>query len=56
MRLQEKQLFFTEHYFDDVKWSRAYENQPLAVCDKTAQALTDLNRKDIFISESTLSP
>ena len=28
-------------------------NQPLAVCDKTAGALASLNRKDIFISEST---
>jgi hypothetical protein len=29
------------------------KNQPLAVCDKTAQALADLNRDDIYISEST---
>jgi hypothetical protein len=28
------------------------KNQPL-VCDKTAQALADLNRDDIYISEST---
>ena len=29
------------------------KNQPLSVCDKTAKALADLNRDDIFISEST---
>jgi hypothetical protein len=28
-------------------------NMPLAVCDKTAGALADLGRDDIFVSEST---
>ncbi len=40
-------------YFDDKKGHVLLKNQPLAVCDKTAQALTDLNRDDIYISEST---
>ena len=40
-------------YFDDKKGHTLLKNQPLAVCDKTAQALTDLNRDDIYISEST---
>ena len=29
------------------------KNQPVAVCDKTAGALSDLNRDDIFISNAT---
>ena len=40
-------------YFDDKKGHTLLKNQPLAVCDKTAQSLTDLNRDDIYISEST---
>lgn len=42
-----------DDYFDDKKGHILMKNQPLAVCDKTAQALADLNRADIFISEST---
>ncbi|MDT0687514.1 arsenosugar biosynthesis arsenite methyltransferase ArsM [Autumnicola psychrophila] len=42
-----------EDYFDDKKSHVLLQNQPLAVCDKTAAALADLNRNDIFISEST---
>jgi len=42
-----------EDYFDDHKGHVLLRNQPLAVCDKTAQNLMDLNRDDIFISEST---
>ncbi|MBB1192545.1 SAM-dependent methyltransferase [Flavobacterium sp. SOK18b] len=42
-----------DDYFDDKKGHVLMKNQPLAVCDKTAQALADLNRTDIFISEST---
>lgn len=42
-----------EDYFDDKKGHVLMKNQPLAVCDKTAAALASLNRKDIFISEST---
>jgi len=42
-----------QEYFDDKKGHTLLDNQPLAVCDKTAKALAELNRKDIFISEST---
>lgn len=42
-----------ESYFDDKKGHVLDKNQPLAVCDKTAQALADLGRNDIFLSEST---
>ena len=45
--------FGREEYFDDRKGHTLLQNQPLAVCDKTANALTLLNRNDIFISEST---
>jgi len=38
-----------ESYFDDKKGHVLDKNQPLAVCDKTAQALADLGRNDIFI-------
>ena len=41
-----------EDYFDDKKGHTLQLNQPLAVCDKTAEALMSLNRDDIFISES----
>jgi len=42
-----------EDYFDDNKGHVLLRNQPLAVCDKTAGALALLDRKDIFISDST---
>ncbi len=42
-----------EDYFDDKKGHTLLPNQPLAVCDKTAGALANLERNDIFISEST---
>lgn len=42
-----------ENHFDDKKGHVLVKNQPLAICDKTAKALADLNRDDIFISEST---
>lgn len=42
-----------EVLFDDGKGHTLLQNQPLAVCDKTAGALAALNRPDIFISEST---
>ncbi len=41
-----------EKYFDDQKGHVLLQNQPLAVCDKTAAALAR-SSKDIFISEST---
>lgn len=42
-----------EEYFDDQKGHVLLNNQPLAVCDKTANALNNLERNDIYISEST---
>ena len=45
--------FGKDDHFDDKKGHVLLQNQPLAVCDKTAGALGGLNRKDIFISEST---
>lgn len=38
--------------FDDKK-GHILTNQPIAVCDKTAGALADLGRPDIYITEST---
>lgn len=43
----------TKKYFDDNKGHVLNINQPLAVCDKTANALNLLGRNDIFISDST---
>jgi SAM-dependent methyltransferase len=40
-------------YFDDMKGHVLMQNQPLAVCDKTANALAYLGRNDIFVSGST---
>jgi SAM-dependent methyltransferase len=45
--------FGQEEYFDDHKGHVLLPNQPLAICDKTANALASLGRKDIYISEST---
>jgi SAM-dependent methyltransferase len=42
-----------EAYFDDKKGHILQQNQPLAVCDKTAGALASLGRSDVFISDST---
>ena len=42
-----------EDYFDDKNGHVLLQNQPLAVCDKTANTLKNLERNDIFISEST---
>ncbi|MGE0566509.1 MAG: arsenosugar biosynthesis arsenite methyltransferase ArsM [Bacteroidia bacterium] len=47
-------IYFGENeLFDDHKGHTLLQNQPLAVCDKTAHALSQLSKKDIFISEST---
>jgi ubiquinone/menaquinone biosynthesis C-methylase UbiE len=43
----------SEEYFDDTKGHTLLQNQPLAICDKTAAALQSLQRPDIFISDST---
>lgn len=40
-------------YFDDKKGHVLMQNQPLSVCDKTANALKSLGREDIYISPST---
>ena len=40
-------------YFDDGKGHTLLKNQPLAICDKTAAALENLGRDDIFFSKST---
>lgn len=45
--------FGNERQFDDGKGHVLLQNQPLAICDKTAKALASLGREDIFISEST---
>jgi len=39
--------------YDDGKGHVLARNQPLAVCDKTAGALSALGRDDIYISPST---
>ena len=47
-------IYYGENdHFDDGKGHVLLKNQPLAICDKTAAALMDLGREDIFISEST---
>lgn len=45
--------FGSEDYFDDKAGHVLLQNQPLAICDKTAGHLKALNRDDIYISEST---
>ena len=40
-------------FFDDKAGHVLVKNQPLAICDKTAEALQNLNRNDIYISDST---
>ncbi|RAK65105.1 arsenosugar biosynthesis arsenite methyltransferase ArsM [Hymenobacter edaphi] len=42
-----------QELFDDQKGHVLLQNQPLAVCDKTAAALLALGRDDIFVSPST---
>ncbi|HEV8553715.1 MAG TPA: arsenosugar biosynthesis arsenite methyltransferase ArsM [Casimicrobiaceae bacterium] len=45
--------FGDEEFFDDGKGHVMTPNQPLAVCDKTAEALSALGRDNIFVSEAT---
>jgi len=45
--------FGDDDYVDDKAGHILLKNQPLAICDKTANALANLDRDDIFISEST---
>ena len=42
-----------QDYFDDKAGHILLKNQPLAICDKTAGALKNLGRDDIYLSEST---
>ena len=42
-----------EECFDDNNGHTLFQNQPMAICDKTAAALSALDREDIYISEST---
>jgi SAM-dependent methyltransferase len=42
-----------QEYFDDHNGHVLMPNQPLAICDKTAGALTSTGNEDIFISDST---
>ncbi|MCX2679929.1 arsenosugar biosynthesis arsenite methyltransferase ArsM [Galbibacter sp. EGI 63066] len=47
-------LYYGEDdFFDDQKGHVLPQNQPLAICDKTAAVLENLGRNDIFISKST---
>ncbi|RLD26560.1 MAG: SAM-dependent methyltransferase [Bacteroidetes bacterium] len=46
-------FYGNEDFFDDKKGHVLVKNQPLAICDKTAEDLANLGRDDIFISEST---
>ena len=46
-------LFGKEEFFYDGNGHILLNNQPLAICDKTAGQLSALGRKDIFISKST---
>jgi len=46
-------FFGKDHLFDDGKGHLLMQNQPLAICDKTAVDIASLGRDDIFISEST---
>lgn len=42
-----------KEFFDDNKGHILFPNQPLAICDKTANNLHQLGNEDIFISPST---
>ncbi len=45
--------FGKDEFFDDGKGHTLLYNQPLSVCDKTAESLAGLGINNIFISEST---
>ena len=42
-----------EEYFDDNNGHTLLQNQPMAICDKTAAVLAALRRENIYISKST---
>lgn len=43
----------SEEYYDDKNGHVLMQNQPLSICDKTANAIAALDRPDIHLSEST---
>ena len=45
--------FGEDNCFDDKKGHVLYENQPLLICDKTANQLASLKRDDLYISPTT---
>ncbi len=45
--------FGSDEYLDDKKGHVLLNNQPLAVCDKTASNLEGLDRSDLHVTEST---
>ena len=45
--------FGSEDFFDDKNGHVLLQNQPLAVCDKTANALAQLQRNDLYLSPAT---
>ncbi|MFY0685641.1 MAG: arsenosugar biosynthesis arsenite methyltransferase ArsM [Cyclobacteriaceae bacterium] len=45
--------FGNDEYFDDGNGHILMQNQPLSICDKTAEALSKLNQSDIHISDAT---
>lgn len=46
-------FYGSEELFNDHNGHILLQNQPLAICDKTAGAIQSLGRDDVFISEST---
>lgn len=46
-------FFGDEEFFDDLNGHMLLQNQPMAVCDKTANNFLEMERDDIFVSEST---
>ena len=45
--------FGSEDFFDDKNGHILLKNQPLAICDKTANALKNNNQDNLYISDST---
>ncbi len=45
--------FGDKEYYDDKKGHVLLNNQPLSICDKTADQIAALGQKDIYITEST---
>jgi hypothetical protein len=45
--------FGDKEFYDDKKGHVLLQNQPLAVCDKTAAALSEKGKEKLFISPST---